>query len=218
LYTASDDDIAAGSVVLTLTAWDEDGNSDSDDMILSFEPLPAVPENVEGPEEVCGGAAEVYSCDPINNAASAEWEITPEIAGTITAVTDNEITILWSEDFSGVATLKVRGMNDCGYGDYSEGLVVEVFDCTGMVETGLANILVYPNPVNDHLNINFGEIIIDQVEISLTNILGSVVFTEVYTSEQAGISLDTKNLVDGIYFLKIADQSNTVTRKVIIQH
>ncbi len=49
-------------------------------MILTFEPLPAIPGNVTGPIEVCGGTGELYSCDPINNSTSAEWENTPEIA------------------------------------------------------------------------------------------------------------------------------------------
>jgi hypothetical protein len=218
VYTPDSEDISAGSVVLTLTAFDEEGSSDSDEMTLTFNLLPGTPSNITGETEVCGGASEIYSCDPIINATSLNWEITPDMAGTITVVNDNEITVLWSESFSGMATLKVRGMNDCGYGDYSEEMSVEIFDCTGVGETGFETVTVYPNPAKDILYINLGKTGGSPIEIGLTNLLGSVVFTEVFTSEQTIISLNTKNMVDGIYFLKIADQSNTITRKIIVQH
>jgi len=218
IYTASIDDIAAGSVVLTLTAWDEEDNFNSDDMILTFAPLPALPSSPVGSLEVCAGSGELYTCDPINNSTSTEWEITPETAGTFTAMTDNEITILWSEDYSGVATLKVRGMNDCGFGEYSEAISVEVFDCTSIGENDLESIVIYPNPAKDLLNVNLIDSGGDVVEITLSNILGSVVFSKVSSMEPKNINIDTKNMVDGIYFLKISDKSNAVTRKVIIQH
>jgi len=218
LYMASANDIAAGLVVLTLTAFDDDGNSDSDEMLLTFAPMPAIPSSPNGPVEVCAGAGELYTCEPINYSTSAEWDITPETAGTITLMTDNEITILWAEDFAGIVNLKVRGMNECGYGEYSEAFEVEVFDCTGINEKMENSIAVYPNPASNMLTIDFSGHKTEITEISLVNMLGSTVFSSSNPTSGSYISLDVTEFNEGIYFLKIADQSNTTTRKIIIQH
>jgi hypothetical protein len=218
LYMASTNDIAAGSVTLTLTAYDDEGNSDSDDMMLTFAPMPATPASPEGPAEVCGGAGELYTCDPINNSTSAEWEITPETAGTITLMTDNEITILWSENYAGMANIKVRGMNDCGYGEYSEAFEVEVFDCTGINEKMETSIAVYPNPASQVLTIDFSRHSGEITEVSLVNMLGATIFSSTNPTSGSYISLDVTEFSEGIYFLKIADQTTSITRKIIIQH
>jgi hypothetical protein len=218
LYMASANDIAAGSVTLTLTAYDDEGNTDSDDMVLTFEPMPAIPSNPDGPVEVCGGAGELYTCDPINNSTSAEWDITPETAGTITLMTDNEITILWSENFAGLANLKVRGMNECGYGEYSEAIEIEVFDCTGISESLETSIVVYPNPASKLLTIDFSGHKTEITELSLVNMLGATVFHSSNPTSGTYISLDVREFSEGIYFIKISDQASTLTRKIVIQH
>ena len=218
VYTPGSEDILAGSVVLTLTAFDEEGDSDSDDLTLTFEPLPETPSNINGELEVCGGAVEMYSCDPILNATSSDWELSPETAGTITAITDSEINILWSDEYSGAASLKVRGMNDCGYGEYSEGLDIEVFDCTGINENLEGNISVYPNPANDLLIVDFGSYKNKISEVSLINMLGSSVFNKMNLNAGQNVSINVLGFPEGIYFLKISDQTNTITKKIIIQH
>jgi len=218
VYSPSNQDIQEGSVILTLTAFDEEGNSDSDNMVLTFAPFPSIPSTPEGPLEVCAGAGELYSCDPISNSTSTEWDITPETAGTITAMTDNEITILWSENFAGIANLTVRGMNDCGYGNYSEALEIEVFDCTGIDENLETSVAVFPNPANRSLTIDFSGYKNDINEITLLDVLGSVVFNSANAFNGQSISVDVSGFSEGIYFLKISGQSQSITRKIIIQH
>jgi len=51
------------------------------------------------------------------------WLLEPVEAGTISG-TGKNVTAIWTEDFLGVATLKVAGVNYCGIGIYSNPLTI----------------------------------------------------------------------------------------------
>ncbi len=218
VYTPGDDDIAAGTVVLTLTAFDGSGGTDSDNLTLTIDPLPGTPSAISGPDLVCGGWEESYSCEPIANATSDEWMLSPENAGTISALSDDEVTILWSDTFAGTATLKVRGMNDCGYGAFSEELTIDVMDCTSIGENESPVISIYPNPVNDLLIVDLKGFGPSGIDISIVNILGTSVHVERIDASTEKLRLKTEYWPEGIYFLRVSGQNNTVTKKIIIQH
>jgi len=59
------------------------------------------------------------------NANTYEWILTPANAGTINGNANN-IQIAWSPAFTGMATLKVRGVNDCGASAWSPVLEIQV--------------------------------------------------------------------------------------------
>ena len=218
VYTPGYDDISAGTVVLTLTVFDGSGNSDSDNLTLTIDALPATPSAIAGLPEVCAGWEESYSCDPIANATETEWILTPETAGTISVQSDDEINILWSDAFSGTATLKVRGMNDCGYGDFSEEFSVNVMDCTSVRENETSDIDVYPNPADNLIVIEFNGFKETDMEIGVLNILGNTIYSANGIPSGENFKLQTSDWADGIYFLRISDPSHTITKKIIIQH
>lgn len=69
------------------------------------------------------------------------------------------------------------------------------------------NFTIYPNPVQNDLNINFGKNKYKQVEVY--TLLGEKVITEVVGSTTTVIN--TKNLSSGIYIIKAIDENNSVT-------
>jgi PKD repeat protein len=52
-----------------------------------------------------------------------DWVLEPTEAGTISG-TGKNVTAIWADDFLGVATLKVAGVNYCGIGVYSNPLTI----------------------------------------------------------------------------------------------
>ena len=74
---------------------------------------------------------------------------------------------------------------------------------------------VYPNPANDVLNVSFETS--NAAEVSLSNIVG----TKVYTSNAAfgsnKMAINTSGLSSGIYILNIATENGVVARKVTIK-
>jgi hypothetical protein len=55
---------------------------------------------------------------------SYHWTITPDSAGTISGNGSTNITVLWNQDYVGVAQLRVAGVNYCGIGVNSNALNV----------------------------------------------------------------------------------------------
>lgn len=68
------------------------------------------------------------------------------------------------------------------------------------IENIYRNIKVYPNPTNEFLNIDAESAI---SEIIIINSLGEIVFEQIIPN--SSISIDTRNLTSGIYFVKIGN-------------
>ena len=83
------------------------------------------------------------------------------------------------------------------------------------ISTGIDNqdlnteISVYPNPSNGILNIINAE----NSEISIYNILGTKVYTLKNTDKQ--LSIDSQNFAKGTYIIKIKNDNEITTKRVI---
>ncbi|MFC2086963.1 hypothetical protein ACFLSA_02220 [Bacteroidota bacterium] len=98
----------------------------SDAVSVIVDPLPFKPGKPKGDEEFC--ASVTSSSYTTSGALYAEaneydWALNPDTAGTITGNT-TAINVDWNDNFSGPVRVKVRGHNDCGYGNFSDSLLV----------------------------------------------------------------------------------------------
>jgi hypothetical protein len=74
--------------------------------------------------------------------------------------------------------------------------------------------MLYPNPTNDVLNINYKGSKLANFTIELYNVSGTMFFTGNY-NQKANIHLSTLNIDYGVYLLKIKAGDRTETRKVV---
>lgn len=97
-------------------------------------------------------------------------------------------------------------------GSAAENRWPSIFLSTEDFET-LANVIVYPNPSNNHrINIQ-SEVVLD--EIQLINLNGQLVQQiKKPVSQDNNYSLD--NLSQGFYLLRLSSENQTVTKKVIV--
>lgn len=80
-------------------------------------------------------------------------------------------------------------------------------------------ITIYPNPVNDHITIDCGNLAnVSGWNIKIVNTLGQEVFSGAMNTQQYVVPLNTWN-GQGIYFVNIYDASNNLmnTKKIILQ-
>lgn len=87
--------------------------------------LPAAPATPTGPDVVCNTDTSYYETEGAEEADSYIWSITPSEAGTING-DSLIITVDWAGDFSGEASIIVSGINDCGEGESSEEIIINV--------------------------------------------------------------------------------------------
>lgn len=77
--------------------------------------------------------------------------------------------------------------------------------------------LVYPNPASDNITLKFSDQISNsEVDITIMNIVGERVYNSKYLNHKSSLQLNVSNLKSGLYFIKVNSNSNTITKKLII--
>ena len=95
-------------------------------VVVMYEPgQPPMP---DGETDMCWGTYQtVYATDGSIGIDEYMWELEPETAGTIEP-DGLTATVTWDETFTGEALVSVAGMNDCGMGEMSEALTVNMHE------------------------------------------------------------------------------------------
>ncbi|MCK4407187.1 MAG: hypothetical protein KAV44_05900, partial [Bacteroidales bacterium] len=108
---------------------------------FGFTGVPTAPPTPTGSTEVCANAEQVeYYTNSVENTDLYIWIIEPAEAGTISGI-DTLITINWNGAYTGeTATIKVCGMNQSGFGPYSDNLVVNMLELPSATLSGEASI------------------------------------------------------------------------------
>ena len=114
---------------------------------LTVNPLPGQPATPQGIDERCVGAGtSVFTTTGAANAVTYEWILDPAAAGSIAGASTTG-TVNWDAAWAGLATVKVRAMNACGYGVYSNDHNVMIYNGIPVqpdVPTGPAALCVNP--------------------------------------------------------------------------
>lgn len=168
-----------------------------------------------------------FSADVINGLAPLEVNFTDETVGGSVAT--------WSWDFDNDGTEDSNEQNPSftyvDGGDFTVSLTVtnetgDSFTITkeafihssgvGLNELAAANFKCYPNPVQDKLYISYELKEAGQVKASVHSLTGSQLM-EINTSDiNVGahqLSFDTRELNNGVYFLQLEINGNTITKK-----
>jgi photosystem II stability/assembly factor-like uncharacterized protein len=118
---------------------------------------------------------------------------------------------------SQVYTLTLKANNNSGTSTLSQTFTVEYKNCTGINVNNLADeLVVYPNPAHDQLNIIVPSEI-DSYSVKIVNVLGAVIVDEKITNSKESVNLNLTNKPKGVYFLTIETKGEKATKKIIIE-
>ncbi|WP_201918622.1 T9SS type A sorting domain-containing protein [Aquimarina mytili] len=103
---------------------------------------------------------------------------------------------------SGINTIKVSADEAC-QGTYEKTIFIsdEVF--------------LYPNPLQDNLNVFLGSNKVQDVELTIYSFLGQRVISKKYTASNSAIQVDTSFLESGIYMVSISFENFQSTFKIV---
>ncbi|MCF8338225.1 MAG: T9SS type A sorting domain-containing protein [Bacteroidales bacterium] len=194
----------------------ENNPATSNTIALELDPLPETPSQILGDTLMCNtiGSSE-YTTPGSEFSDSYDWNLTPDEAGETNCLNTTPcqtVTIEWNTDWTGIAKLWVRGVNDCGPGDYmTPPLNIHRDYCTSTSQAINNQWQFYPNPVEYRLTIesNTGE----KMQWQLLRASGQVLESGRLTGKEA--SIDVEALSRGIYFLKVRTNRGSVVKKVI---
>jgi PKD repeat protein len=165
--------------------------------------------SVSGESLVCDNQGGYIYSTPENAGSFYSWEVT---GGEVTSgAGTSEIQVSWGEP--GTGTVTVTEENEFGCAEASEGFEVTIDDCTGLIESGLSGIKLYPNPVNDRLTVLIPEADAGDLHIQIFDHVGKVLLDEVHTifSGEQKVQLHVAGFTNGFYFIRISKDDGTFT-------
>jgi len=210
-------------VIVSLTDGTGCERTDFTPTMITVMPLPASPAKPTGPEfiDLYTTLQSNYNTIGSASALSYEWTLSPSDAGNLTVSGNGlDCTVDWLSTYTGQANLKVKGINDCGEGDFSELLAVNVANTFGLDEneSGLG-IAVYPNPNSGNFRIELSAYKSTKVKMRLYNASGEPAWGPVEAEINSKLSLPVKvaSLSKGIYLLQLETDMGISNRKIIIK-
>jgi len=222
IYTPGDYDIVEGSATLTLTAYNTPTNSNSDDMLLTIIPGPDVPISPTGPDvvDVFYSNTTDYLTEGVGNADSYIWELLPDEAGTISG-TGTTGTIDWDIYYLGLAEVRVKGVNDCGEGEFSESFEVTIINTVGIPKTNHSNlsVTITPNPNNGLFQLEIKTDVEDRFSFRILNSFGTVVYEEnnLLVNKLLMKDIEIMDINSGVYFLYLESTNQQSVQKILIR-
>ncbi len=181
-------------------------------------PLPDAANEIDGLTDVCQNDVAIYTTTAVVESDSYEWAIEPIEAGTLD-MNNLECTITFDDSYIGVATILVRGLNECGEGEWSPDFEVTVHNCIGISEQNLnTSVLVLPNPNKGNFTIEFDFVAQEDLTLSIISATGKSVYENVVTKSITlqPLSVNLPNIPAGIYYLKISGNTTIITKKILI--
>jgi hypothetical protein len=132
-------------------------------------------------------------------------------------------TFDWTAPSSGTGSVTFYGAFNFanGNGNTSGDVIVpETFtfneSTVGISEAELEQLVVYPNPVEDEINIAMKDID-EEIMITMFDVKGRKVVEERFDAENIKINVAPKNLTTGIYFLQIEAGGQSTIKKVMVK-
>jgi Secretion system C-terminal sorting domain/GEVED domain len=154
---------------------------------------------------ICSGQSAILTASVAGTPANLAWSNAP-VFGNTTTITPTITT-----------TYTISGQDQAGYGcNYSATYTQSVTTCTGIEEATNNNLVsIYPNPVNDFMTVSLVAESLEVTTIYIINALGEIVLTEKVISSNK--TLNTSNLTNGIYFIKVESKNGSAIKKFIKQ-
>jgi hypothetical protein len=143
------------------------------------------------------------------------WELLPASSGNISG-SGTTATVYWNSSWLGEASIRVKGINECGEGSWSDPkqTFLDNTGTTGVHESEITgNIVLFPNPAHDRFWIKTNGIK-PGIRIVVVNVFGEVVNSEEIKDGNSFVDIEA---VPGIYFVIIQSQEQKIIRKLVIQ-
>lgn len=127
--------------------------------------------------------------------------------------TQNPAIVSSTTGMSGVYTVTATTSANCSA---TGTTTVTVLDCSGIEDSYLDQVGIYPNPTTDVFTISIPEAIVNDTKVSIINLVGEQVYSTNATQAKTMISSQSLGLKAGIYLIQIRyNEQNKVVRLIV---
>ena len=116
-------------------------------------------------------------------------------------------------------TISVRASNACGTGPARSINGVSISLCPRIGEEGAMNIVAYPNPVNDLLNVSFTSDKNQDVLVTMMDAAGRVVLNDNRNADEGAnkFEVSVKGMASGIYTMQLRTSDTVQKVRVVVE-
>lgn len=134
-----------------------------------------------------------------------EWMLNNEIIAV-----EEDIQDLAAGDY----TLLVTDQNDC-----TESINIIVDQISGINDLWRKNLLIYPNPTNGVINIQFTDEVSEKVSIDLFDQMGKNLFSQNHLLNPNNVfKIDLRLFPRGTYTLRITGQKGSINKRIVLSN
>jgi hypothetical protein len=204
------------SVIVT----NEFGCTAYDTVSLSVNPYPGKAGIPVGPAviDLYFEPSSAFSSAGAENAATYTWMLEPAAAGSISGdVLD--ATVNWAPGFIGNAFISVMASNDCGDGEISDTITVQVYSTQGIGENRIGAIRVYPNPNQGTFTLSIQTEGSKSLDVSIMNALGETLWSQNKLAVNGAFSkvISLSETAAGMLILKVEEGRESWQGKIFIE-
>ncbi|MCF8234238.1 MAG: PKD domain-containing protein [Bacteroidales bacterium] len=191
-----------GSAMLSLYGTNECGDGpESEELVISVGMSPEQPE-ITGEDTACPNIITTYITEE-HPGNSFNWEAEN---GTIyEGDSINIASVLWGEP--GMGKLTVTEITSEGCATTSDTLEVHIIECVGVTDEPAERIALYPNPVEEKLNIMLEEESTTVIRISIYDMLGGKADEKSFEPGGTHYRYDVSKFEPGVYTIRLSDRN-----------
>ena len=204
------------SGAITVVAQNGCGNGAARSLTVTGTPAQAAP--IVGASLLCAGQNYIYDVPTIAGAVTYTWTVP---SGFIINSGQGSKTINVKAGLVAASglTISVRASNACGNGPSRVKNGISITICPRIGDASAMNIVAYPNPTSDLLNISFDSNANQDVLVTMMDATGRVVLNDNRNADEGAnkFEVSVKGMASGIYTMQLRTSDTVQKVRVVVE-
>ena len=207
---------AYGGGAISVVAQNGCGNGSARSLTVVGAPGQAMP--ITGPVGLCANQNYTYDVATVAGASTYTWTV-PTGFTIINGQGTKTVDVKAGANPASGLTISVRASNACGTGAIRAKNGISITLCPRIGEAEAMNIVAYPNPVSDLLNISFNSDKNQDVLVTMMDAAGRVVLNENRNADEGvnKFEMSVKGMASGIYTMQLLTSDTVQKVRIVVE-
>ena len=204
------------SGAITVVAQNGCGNGAARSLTVTGTPAQAAP--IVGASLLCAGQNYIYDVPTIAGAVTYTWTV-PSGFIINSGQGSKTIDVKAGPVAASGLTISVRASNACGNGPSRVKNGISITICPRIGDAAAMNIVAYPNPTSDLLNISFDSNANQDVLVTMMDATGRLVINENRNADEGTnkFEMSVKGMAAGIYTMQFRTSDSVQSIRVVVE-
>jgi len=185
---------------------------------LTVTGAPGIASPISGPVGLCANQNYMYGVSTISGASTYTW-VVPSGFTILSGQGTKDIVVKAGANPASGLTISVRASNACGTGPFRLLNGISITLCPRIGEGAAMNIVAYPNPVSDLLNVSFDSDKNQDVLVTMMDAAGRVVLNDNRNADEGTnkFEVSVKGMASGIYTMSLRTADAVQMIRVVVE-